>query len=106
MSIRVTKDGRTIREGAHYSDFRYMVWNLQAGRCIECSGPTDYYADLDRDYSFHLAHRGTRGMGSSFRDDVLGPKKGQVEGGKCGKHHRIEHNQQSAVQSQPQWSRR
>lgn len=45
-------------------------------------------------------------MGGALRDDVIGPNRGQVEGGKCGQCHRQEHHQQEEVQSQPQWSRK
>jgi hypothetical protein len=103
--IKITKDHRTIRTGTHYSLFRESVYIMQGMRCCECGRITSLLSDLQDDISFHLSHRGTRGMGSGFRDDVLGPKKGQVEGGKCGKCHRQEHNQQEVVQSQPQWSR-
>ena len=105
MSIRILKDGRTLLTPPHYGWFRMEVARQQNHACITCGGEANYMLPLADDHSFHLAHRGTRGMGSAIRDDVIGPKRGQVEGGKCGKCHRIEHNQQSAVQSQPQWSR-
>jgi len=100
-----TKDGRTILTGKDYGLFRMELCRSQGGRCITCHGPADYMLPLESDYSFHVAHRGSRGMGRAIQDDVVGLKRGQVEGGKCGKCHRIEHGQQSAVQSQPQWSR-
>lgn len=103
--IKITKDGRTILSGIDYTHFRYELWISQNKKCIKCGRDTDLLVDLSANHSFHLAHRGTRGMGSGFRDDVLGPNKGQVEGGKCGRCHRQEHNQQSAVDSKPQWSR-
>lgn len=101
--IEISKDGRTKRTGVDYTKFRFEVWQSQH-LCVKCGRETDLLADISADGSFHLAHRGTRGMGGGFRDDVLGPNKGQVEGGKCGKCHRQEHGQQEAVQSQPQWS--
>ena len=106
MAIKITKDGRTILTPPHYGFFRMEVARSQNHACMTCGGSVNYMLPLEDDRSFHLAHRSTRGMGSAFRDDVIGPKKGQVEGGKCGKCHRIEHGQQSEVQSQPQWSKR
>lgn len=96
MSIKITKDGRTIRTGAHYSRFRHSVYESQQGRCIgeRCGKLTSLVVPIEWGNSFHIAHRGSRGMGSSFRDDVVGPNKGQVEGGKCGSCHRREHNQE------------
>lgn len=73
---------------------------------MKCDGITSLTADLESNYSFHVAHRGSRGMGGALRDDVIGPNRGQVEGGKCGQCHRQEHHQQEEVQSQPQWSRK
>lgn len=93
MPIKTTKDGRTIRTGQDYSFFRQQVWMLQVGKCMCCPRKTRLELDIDSDYSFHLSHVGSRGMGSAFRDDVLGTKKGQVEGGKCGACHREEHHQ-------------
>lgn len=94
MSIRVTKDGRTIRTGKDYTAFRREVFHDQNASCMDCTRTTFLLSDLERDDSFHLAHRGSRGMGSAIRDDVVGPKRGQVEGGKCGRCHRQEHHQQ------------
>ena len=93
MPITTTKDGRTIRTGKSYTEFRREVYEAQSGRCMECPRQTSLTADIDSDFSFHIAHRGSRGMGSGIRDDVVGPKRGQVEGGKCGRCHRQEHGQ-------------
>lgn len=94
MAIEIKKDGRTIRTKKDYSKFRRELYYSQHGRCIRCERPTMFNIDIDSDYAFHVAHRGSRGMGSSFRDDVLGPNKGQVLGGLCGRCHRKEHHQQ------------
>ena len=91
--IRITKDGRTIRTGKHYTEFRAYLFVSQNARCIECERITSTSSPLEYDDSFHVAHRGSRGMGSAIRDDVVGPKRGQVEGGKCGSCHRKEHGQ-------------
>jgi hypothetical protein len=89
----IVRNGRTIRRGRDYSLFRRELFLNQTGRCIECNRLTSFEMDIDSDYSFHVAHRGSRGMGAAIRDDVVGPKRGQVEGGKCGKCHRQEHGQ-------------
>lgn len=93
MSIKVTKDGRTLRRKVDYSIFRRILYEAQHHLCMICGRYTDILAHPDCDYSFHVAHRGSRGMGGAIRDDVLGPERGQVEGGKCGRCHRQEHNQ-------------
>src|SRR5258708_40037412 len=104
--IKITKDGRTIRSDKDYTRLRASLWVNQNGKCISCVRPTSLTADLIADYSFHVAHRGSRGLGGSLRDDVVGEKKGQIEGGKCGFCHRCDdHNQQSRVPSQLQWSK-
>ena len=94
MSVRVTKDGRTIRSGESYSEFRRYLYRFQDGRCVRCDRRTFLTVALEADDSFQVAHRGTRGMGAGYRDDVLGLRRGQVEGGVCGKCHRQEHHQQ------------
>src|SRR5271157_2899419 len=91
--VKTTKDGRTIRRGKDYTAFRRMVHDKQHGRCMTCNAWTNLELTPEFNGSFHLGHRGTRGLGGSLRDDVIGPKKGQVEGGKCGHCHREEHNQ-------------
>ena len=93
--IRVTKDGRTIRTGKDYMAFRRELFYAQVGRCMvtECGRCTFPLVDPEFDFSFHVSHRGSRGMGGAIRDDVVGPKRGQVEGGKCGKCHRKDHGQ-------------
>lgn len=91
--IRITKDSRTLRTGADYTKFRREVYADQCGHCIECGQWTSLQAEIESDYSFHLAHIQTRGMGGAFRDDVVGTRKGQVAGGKCGRCHRQEHGQ-------------
>ena len=93
MSIKTTKDGRMIRSGKDYTAFRRQVFEDQRGRCMTCGAWTNLEAPIEFAGSFHIAHRGSRGMGGSIRDDVVGPKRGAVEGGKCGHCHRKEHNQ-------------
>ena len=96
--INVTKDLRTILDGADYTKFRRGLWEDQQGCCIECEAFTSPTAPIEWDNSFHVAHRGSRGMGSSFRDDVVGVRKGQVKGGLCGRCHRKEHGQQMNIE--------
>lgn len=93
MSIQRTKDGRTIRSGKDYTEFRLSLWKEQAYRCMDCNRITDATLHPSCYRSFHVAHRGSRGMGGAIRDDVVGPKRGQVEGGKCSRCHRQEHSQ-------------
>lgn len=92
--IKTTKDGRTIRTGKDYKEFRSGLHSLQNARCLACPRITRIDVPLEWDNAFHVSHRGSRGMGSAIRDDVVGPRRGQVEGGKCGKCHREEHGQQ------------
>jgi hypothetical protein len=99
LSIKVTKDGRTIRTGKDYTLFRLRLWKSQLGYCAGCGGKTDYYADLEADWSFHVDH--TNGRAAGKRDDTPESCKG-----KCGKCHRIKHNQQSTVPSELHWSRK
>ena len=88
MSIRKTKDGRTIRTGKDYTQFRRSIWELQDGRCARTGSMTSLTAPLECAYSFHVHHIGGRGLGGSKRDDI--PSK--VEG-LSGTEHRKEHNQ-------------
>jgi hypothetical protein len=99
--IRTTKDGRTIRSGRDYTDFRFELWEINHRNCWECNRSTSISADLAADNSFHVHHKRGRGMGGALRDDTF-----LACSGICGKCHRIRHGQQSAVQSQPQWSKR
>lgn len=93
MPIIKTKDKRTKRTGRDYSEFRRELFYKQGGNCMRCGGVTIFVADIESNFSFHVSHRGSRGMGGAIRDDVVGPKRGQVEGGLCGKCHRKEHGQ-------------
>lgn len=88
------KKGRTIRTGRAYSEFRRELFDDQGGLCLRCSRRIVFEADIDADFSAHLSHRGSRGMGGAIRDDVVGPNRGQVEGIICGQCHRKEHHQQ------------
>ena len=91
--IKTTKDSRTIRTGKDYTAFRRKVFEDQRGRCMTCGMWTNLELPIEFASSFHIAHRGSRGMGGSIRDDVIGPNKGQVECGKCGSCHREDHHQ-------------
>jgi hypothetical protein len=82
-----------ILTGREYTEFRFQLWSTQSGKCCECGRWTFLTRDLQWDDSFHVAHRGSRGMGSAIRDDVLGPNRGQVQGGLCGQCHRKQHGQ-------------
>lgn len=93
MAVITKKDGRTIRTGKDYTSFRVQLWKEQRRLCIECGRVTDIAVPALWDDSFHVAHRGSRGMGAAIRDDIVGPNRGQVEGGLCGRCHRKQHNQ-------------
>lgn len=86
--IRTMKDGRTIRNGKHYKDFRYMMHSDQGGLCMRCGAETGVSIDLESDYSFHVHHRNGRGLGGGKRDDTVHSCEGL-----CGKCHRKEHGQ-------------
>jgi hypothetical protein len=97
MSIRVTKDGRTIRTGKHYADFRFDLYQKQGAMC-NCGRMTSLYMESVYDSSFHVHH--VNGRGGGKRDDTL-----EACEGLCGRCHRIKHGQQSAVPSDLKWSR-
>jgi len=82
MSIRVTKDGRTI------TGFRNALWFLQKYRCFDCGRMTSYTVELFFPESFHVHHKNGRGMGGGKRDDSFESCKGL-----CGLCHRKEHGQ-------------
>lgn len=93
--IKVTKDGRTIRSGKDYTEFRKLVFHEQKGRCFTCGAWTNLEAPFEAAGSFHLNHlNGRRGLGGSKRNDVIIDHKGirQVQGD-CGDCHRKYHNQ-------------
>lgn len=92
--IKITKDGRTIRTGRHYTDFRVSVWEHQFGVCYRCPRRTDLGIDIFCDNSFHVHHVNGRGIGGSKRDDVIERDGHVVCEGLCGICHRKEHNQQ------------
>lgn len=87
--IGTTKDGRVIRSGRDYSQFRRDLHFLQDALCARCLRYTLLGAWLEDDNSFHVHHTNGRGMGGSKRDDTL-----EACEGLCGKCHREEHNQQ------------
>jgi hypothetical protein len=97
MSVTITKDGRTIRTHADYTNFRKALYASQDGFCGWCRRSTDLDAELECDWAFHVDH--TKGRGGGKRDDSF-----EACVGACGKCHRIKHGQQSAVESKPQWS--
>ena len=99
MSIKITKDGRTLRSGKDYTKFRRALYFQQKMNCFECGTATSISADLVSEYSFHVDH--TNGRAAGKRDDTPEACKGL-----CGKCHRIKHHQQSAEQSEPRWSRK
>lgn len=71
MSVKITKDGRTLRKGRDYTLFRRDLWLFQDGECSNCHAKTSLVADFDLDYSFHVHHKNGRGMGGSKRDDTV-----------------------------------
>lgn len=110
MSIKITHDGRTLRTGRDYTEFRRYVFTYQGGHCdnpdceVDNGRPTGLLRPLEWDDSFHLNHLYGRGGGK--RDDVLFRDDGkQMVRGECGKCHRVSHGQQEKITSQPQWSR-
>jgi 5-methylcytosine-specific restriction endonuclease McrA len=88
VPTKITKDGRTIRTGEDYTEFRRAVHFHQDGNCKRCGRFTSLTADLLADHSFHVHHVGGRGLGGSKRNDILD----KVEG-LCGFDHRREHGQ-------------
>lgn len=86
--IRTTKDGRTIRKGQHYTQFRRELYVHQLGLCAECRRYTYLDVPLEWDTAFHTDHEAGRGMGGGKRDDTFEACKG-----KCGRCHRKKHNQ-------------
>jgi 5-methylcytosine-specific restriction endonuclease McrA len=100
MSIRLTKDHRTIRTGKDYTAFRYEIYQRQGAQCAKCPRYTSLGMEPEYDSSFHVHHRNGRGMGGSKRNDSCEDCIGL-----CGSCHRQEHNQQSAVPSELKWSR-
>ena len=88
MSVKITKDGRTIRTGKDYTEFRYELWMVQEHVCINCNAVTSLTVHLMANNSFHVHHINGRGMGGSRRDDTF-----RACDGLCGSCHRKEHNQ-------------
>ena len=72
--IKLTKDGRTIRTGKHYTLFRAWTHTQQSECCSNCGRYTSLEADIEYYNSFHLHHIGGRGGGK--RDDVPGKTTG------------------------------
>ncbi len=91
MAVSIKKDGRTIRSGVDYTEFRRDLHDHQFGRCYRCRSFTSLADEPLMRTSFHVHHVGGRGMGGSKRDDVFS----KVEG-LCGSCHREEHNQSLA----------
>ena len=100
MSIKITRDGRTIRSGVDYTEFRAMLHELQDAKCDRCWRGTDLAYEPTSDWSFHVHHRNGRGMGGGKRDDSV-----RTCIGLCGECHRQEHNQQEKVPSKLHWSK-
>lgn len=107
--IKITKDGRTIRTGKDYTEFRNEVHFLQKSHCanpdceIKGGRLTYLYEPLVYSGSFHLNH--LHGRGGGKRDDVIFRDGKQMVRGDCGKCHRVFHDQQERIASEPQWSR-
>jgi HNH endonuclease len=85
--IKMTKDGRVICTGKHYSQFRAVLFAVQEASCARCGTGVALSSPLEWDSSFHVHHKNGRGMGGSKRDDTL-----EACEGLCGKCHREEHN--------------
>jgi hypothetical protein len=96
--IRVTKDGRTIRTAKDYTAFRHALWEVNHGNCWKCERRTNLVAHPSADNSFHVHHKGGRGLGGSKRDDTFLKCSGL-----CGFCHRGLHKQ--GCSGVPQWSR-
>lgn len=93
MSIEIKKDGRTIRDGKDYTNFRRGMWEKQVGRCSNCRRYTDLRVEPLVDWSFNVHHIEGRGLGGSKRDDVVERNGIPVCTGVCGLCHKKEHNQ-------------
>ena len=89
MPIKITKDGRTIRTGKDYTQFRIEMHAERLGSCWECGRDTFLDVPLDWDNSFHVDHTNGRGMGGGKRDDTKKACRGL-----CGFDHRRKHGQQ------------
>jgi hypothetical protein len=81
--IWTTKDGRTIRDGKDYTEFRHDVWDAQEGRCLNCGRSVMFDPEW-----FQVHHKNGRGMGGSKRNDVPG-----AVAGLCTDCHRKQHGQ-------------
>jgi hypothetical protein len=77
--IRVTKDGRTIRTGKHYTEFRHAIYDRCEGICEGCNRGLVFW-------EMEVHHKNGRGMGGGKRDDI--PKEVL---GLCGACHGAEH---------------
>lgn len=86
--IRTTKDGRTIRTGKHYSQFRAQVFLSQNAECGHCGTGVALSSPPEWASSFHLHHKNGRGMGGGKRNDI----PSEVEG-LCRDCHQKEHHQ-------------
>lgn len=87
MPIKVTRDGRTIRTGRAYTQFRGTLYMQQDGICGQCGRLVYLSSPLEWDDSFHVHHKHGRGMGGSKRDDTF-----EECVGLCGDCHRKEHD--------------
>jgi hypothetical protein len=90
MPVKMTKDGRTIRTGVHYTIFRAQMYDKLGGSCQKCERSTSLHVPPEYDGSFHCHHRNGRGLGGGKRDDTH-----EACEGLCGKCHRAEHNRRN-----------
>jgi hypothetical protein len=88
MPIVEKKDGRIIRTGSSYTQFRLKLYCYQSGQCAKCEWATSLDADIMSDHAFHCHHKAGRGLGGSKRDDTF-----EACEGLCGRCHRKEHHQ-------------
>lgn len=86
--ITTTKDGRTIRTGKSYTEFRRALYVEQGGKCARCRRICRLEVPLTWDYAFHVHHKNGRGLGGGKRDDTFEACEGLY--GAC---HRKEHRQ-------------
>lgn len=88
MAVETKKDGRIVRTGADYTQFRRDLYVSQHGKCSECGRNTSLTVPIDFDCSFHVDHLKGRGMGGSRRNDIPSEVTGR-----CASCHRHKHNQ-------------
>jgi hypothetical protein len=94
--IEIKRDGRVIRTGRDYSEFRKSIFENQNGCCADCGIACEFVADPDWHCSFHVHHKHGRGLGGSRRTDTLEECVGW-----CGACHHSHHEEERNGWSKP-----